>query len=85
MYLGRHVVRRLASTLRPVAGSVVRASTRTPWQMAPTGLPSAQNLATWSRSSAEPRYCRIPGACPPGSSSPSNAAGSSVPPRLRCR
>jgi hypothetical protein len=76
MYLGRQVVRRPARTLRP-ASSRVRARTRTPWQIAPTGLPVAQNRATCSRSTAEPRYCRIPGACPPGSSSPSKAAGSS--------
>ena len=77
MYLGRHVVRHPASTLRPVAASRVRASTSTPWQMAPTGLPSRQKPATWSRSTGEPRYCRIPGAWPPGSSSPSKLAGSS--------
>jgi hypothetical protein len=73
MYLGRQVVRRPASTLRPVAGSVVRASTSTPWQIAPIGRPRAQNAATWFASSGEPRYWRIPGAWPPGSSSPSNA------------
>ena len=54
MYLGRQVVRRPASTLCPVAGSVVRASTSTPWQMAPTGRPSDQNAAT--------RRCRLVGA-----------------------
>ena len=77
MYLGRHVVRHPARTLRPVADSRVRASTSTPWQMAPTGLPSRQKPATRSRSTGEPRYCRIPGAWPPGSSSPSKLAGSS--------
>src|SRR5258708_14594348 len=77
MYLGRHVVLRSARTLRLVAGSRVRASTSTPWQIAPTGLPRAQNRATCSRSSGEPRYWRIPGACPPGSSRPSKAAGRS--------
>jgi hypothetical protein len=75
--LGRQVVRQPARTLRPVDVSRVRASTRTPWQIAPTGLPSAQNLATCSRSTAEPRYWRIPAACPPGRSKPSKPAGSS--------
>ena len=46
MYFGRHVVRRPYNRLRPVAGSVVRASTSTPWQIAPTGRPSAQTSAT---------------------------------------
>src|SRR5580698_1263017 len=77
MYFGRQVVRRSARTLRPhLPGSRVRASTSTPWQIAPTGLPSDQNRPTCSVSRAEPRYWRIPGACPPGSSSPSNPAGS---------
>ena len=71
-YAGRQVVRRAARMLRPVPGSRLRAKTRTPRQIAPTGRPSAQNRATWSRSTAEPRYCRIPGACPPASSRPSN-------------
>jgi len=48
-------------------GVWVRASTRTPWQIAPAGLQVAQNRATWSRSTGEPRYRRIPRACPPGS------------------
>ena len=39
-------MRRPASRLRPVAGSVARASTNTPWQMAPTGRPSDQKAAT---------------------------------------
>ena len=77
MYLGRQVVRRSARTLRPVAGSRVRASTSTPWQIAPTGLPSAPEPADLLLSTGEPRYCRMPGACPPGSSRPSKAAGSS--------
>ncbi len=45
--------------------------------MAPTAFPVAQNLAMNACSSADPRYCRIPGAWPPGSSSPSYAATSS--------
>jgi hypothetical protein len=77
MYLGRQVVRRSARTLRPVTGSRLRASTSTPWQIAPTGLFSCQNRPTCALSTGEPRYCRIPGACPPGRMSPSNAAGSS--------
>jgi len=77
MYLGRHVVWHPARTLRPVPASRVLASTSTPWQMAPTGRPSRQNLPTCSSSTAEPRYCRIPGAWPPGSSRPSKPAGSS--------
>src|SRR5438046_1796275 len=37
MVFGRHVVRWPARTLRPVRGSVVRARTSTPWQIAATG------------------------------------------------
>src|SRR5258707_590887 len=75
MYLGRHVVWRSASTLRPRASRVL-ASTSTPWQIAPTGRPSVQNRATCSCSAREPRYWRIPGAWPPGSNKPSKAARS---------
>ena len=39
------VVRRPYSTERPVTGSTARAATRTPWQIAPTGLP-ARNAST---------------------------------------
>ena len=64
MYLGRQVVCRSASTLRPVAGSRVRASTSTPWQIAPTGRPSAQNRATCSlqhrRAEVLPHPRRVP-------------------------
>src|SRR5947208_3470953 len=75
MYFGRQVVRRSVSTLRPVSGSRVRASTRTPWQIAPTGRFSRQNRPTCSLSTGEPRYCRMPGACPPGRISASKPAG----------
>ena len=74
MNFGRQVVRFDAITLRPVRRSTERASTSTPWQIAPTGRSSAQNAATRSWSSPLPRYWRIPGACPPGRISPSNAA-----------
>ena len=75
--LVRHVVRRSAITLRPVTGSWVRASTRTPWQMAPTGRPSCQNVRHLRPAGRpDPRYWRIPGAWPPGRSRPSKAAGS---------
>ena len=43
----------------------------------PPGGPSDQNAATVSRSSWEPRYWRMPGAWPPGRSSPSNRSTSS--------
>jgi len=45
MYLGRQVMRRSASTLRPVAGSRVRARTSTPWQIA-TAWARCGSLAT---------------------------------------
>jgi hypothetical protein len=76
MYLGRHVVRRSNRTLFPVAGSIVRARTMTPWQIAPTGRSRLQNSATLARSTSLPRYWRIPGAWPPGSTRPSYRAGS---------
>ena len=47
----------------------------------PRRVATAQDLEkalTRSRSTADPRYCRIPGACPPARINPSNAAGSSV-------
>src|SRR2546429_531787 len=46
MYLGRQVVRRPASTLRPGAGARGRARTSTPWQIAPTRLPRAPDPGT---------------------------------------
>lgn len=69
------------STLFPVAASRARARTSTPWQIAATGRPSCPNwkkVATSACSAVEPRYCRMPGACPPGKSSASNSAGTTA-------
>src|SRR5947207_2489421 len=63
MYFGRQVVMRSASTLRPVAGSIVRARTSTPWQIAPTGRSRAQHAPTTCCSRVLPRYCRSPARC----------------------
>ena len=46
--------------------------------MAATGRFNAQNARTLACSASLPRYCFIPGAWPPGSSSASKSDGSSV-------